>query len=112
LRPLWLNSEAVQIAEQGAKDAGMLFDLCGSPARAEEPAAALPHGDERKLGVARALATEPRFVLLDEPHGTKETGGLALAGLTTAPLAGRVISRIAPLLGVPQRPVTVARENT
>jgi branched-chain amino acid transport system ATP-binding protein len=27
----------------------------------------LPHGDERKLGVARALATEPRFVLLDEP---------------------------------------------
>jgi len=37
---------------------------------------------------------------------------LALAGLTAAPLAGRVISRIAPLLGVPQKPVTVARENT
>ena len=29
--------------------------------------AALAHGDERRLGVARALATEPRFVLLDEP---------------------------------------------
>jgi branched-chain amino acid transport system ATP-binding protein len=27
----------------------------------------LPHGDERKLGVARALATKPRFVLMDEP---------------------------------------------
>ena len=27
----------------------------------------LAHGDERRLGVARALATEPRFVLLDEP---------------------------------------------
>ncbi len=27
----------------------------------------LPHGDERRLGVARALATEPRFVLMDEP---------------------------------------------
>ena len=52
------------------------------------------------------------FVLLDEPHGTKETGGIALAGSTAAPLAGRVISRIAPLLGVPQRPVAVARENT
>ena len=42
------------------------------------------------------------FVLLDQPHGTKETAGFALAGYTAAPLAGRVISRIAPLLGVPQ----------
>jgi len=50
------------------------------------------------------------FVLLDEPHGTKDTGGIALAGMTAAPLAGRVISRIAPLLGVAQKPVT--RENT
>jgi len=31
------------------------------------PAASLAHGDERRLGVARALATEPAFVLLDEP---------------------------------------------
>ena len=35
--------------------------------RAGAPASILPHGDERKLGVARALATKPRFVLLDEP---------------------------------------------
>jgi branched-chain amino acid transport system ATP-binding protein len=34
---------------------------------ADAPAASLAHGDERRLGVARALATEPRFVLLDEP---------------------------------------------
>jgi branched-chain amino acid transport system ATP-binding protein len=34
---------------------------------ANPPAGALPHGDERRLGVARALATEPRFVLMDEP---------------------------------------------
>jgi branched-chain amino acid transport system ATP-binding protein len=31
------------------------------------PAGTLAHGDERRLGVARALATEPQFVLLDEP---------------------------------------------
>jgi len=36
-------------------------------AYAEAPAGALAHGDERRLGVARALATEPRFVLMDEP---------------------------------------------
>ena len=34
---------------------------------ADMPAGSLPHGDERRLGVARALATEPRFVLMDEP---------------------------------------------
>jgi cell division protein FtsI (penicillin-binding protein 3) len=54
------------------------------------------------------------FVLLDQPHGTKETGGFALAGYTAAPLAGKVISRIAPLLGVPNNapPVTLARGNS
>ena len=44
-----------------------LLGALGLGARADENAKALPHGDERKLGVARALATEPRFVLLDEP---------------------------------------------
>jgi len=44
-----------------------LLGALGLRARADENASALPHGDERKLGVARALATEPRFVLLDEP---------------------------------------------
>ena len=34
---------------------------------AEAPAGSLPHGDERRLGVARALATTPQFVLMDEP---------------------------------------------
>jgi branched-chain amino acid transport system ATP-binding protein len=31
------------------------------------PAGSLAHGDERRLGVARALAMEPAFVLMDEP---------------------------------------------
>ena len=44
-----------------------LLELLGLEARAEAPAGALAHGDERRLGVARALATEPRYVLLDEP---------------------------------------------
>jgi branched-chain amino acid transport system ATP-binding protein len=44
-----------------------LLEALGLEAQAERPAAVLPHGDERRLGVARALATEPRFVLMDEP---------------------------------------------
>lgn len=30
-------------------------------------ASSLPHGDERRLGILRALATRPHFLLLDEP---------------------------------------------
>ena len=54
------------------------------------------------------------FVLLDQPHGTKETGGFALANYTAVPIAAKVISRIAPLLGVPNTapPVTLARGNS
>jgi cell division protein FtsI (penicillin-binding protein 3) len=54
------------------------------------------------------------FVMLDEPHGTKETHGLALAGWTAAPLAGKVIARIAPMLGMPTSTpiVTATKENS
>ena len=56
-------------AREARRRARALLDALGLSGRAEESAAALPHGDERKLGVARALATEPRFVLMDEPAG-------------------------------------------
>jgi branched-chain amino acid transport system ATP-binding protein len=44
-----------------------LLESLGLMAHADAPAQALAQGDERRLGVARALATNPRFVLLDEP---------------------------------------------
>jgi branched-chain amino acid transport system ATP-binding protein len=44
-----------------------LLEMLGLSHRAKDEAAALPHGEASKLGVARALATNPRFVFMDEP---------------------------------------------
>ena len=54
-------------SREARRRAQELLGVLGLSGRAEEPAAVLPHGDERRLGVARALATRPRFVLMDEP---------------------------------------------
>jgi branched-chain amino acid transport system ATP-binding protein len=52
---------------EARRRADELLSLLSLSAHAELPAGSLAHGDERRLGVARALATEPRFVLMDEP---------------------------------------------
>ncbi len=52
---------------EAAKRTTELLGLLGLAEHADQPASSLPHGDERRLGVARALATDPRFVLMDEP---------------------------------------------
>jgi branched-chain amino acid transport system ATP-binding protein len=41
--------------------------------RADEVAASLPYGDRRRLEIARAMATEPKLVLLDEPAAGMNT---------------------------------------
>jgi branched-chain amino acid transport system ATP-binding protein len=52
---------------EAARRTRELLVLLGLDRYADRSAGSLAHGDERRLGVARALATEPRFVLMDEP---------------------------------------------
>jgi branched-chain amino acid transport system ATP-binding protein len=44
-----------------------LLRYCGLPRRHDERSSSLPYGDQRRLEVARALATDPKLLLLDEP---------------------------------------------
>jgi cell division protein FtsI (penicillin-binding protein 3) len=44
------------------------------------------------------------LVMMDEPKVTSETGGFTTGGAVSAPIAGHIIARIAPFLGMPRRP--------
>jgi branched-chain amino acid transport system ATP-binding protein len=54
-------------AREARTRADELLSLLGLTEQADAPAGSLAHGDERRLGVARALAMRPSFVLMDEP---------------------------------------------
>jgi branched-chain amino acid transport system ATP-binding protein len=47
--------------------ASELLEFVGLTGKGDELARNLPYGDMRRLEIARALATEPKLVLLDEP---------------------------------------------
>jgi branched-chain amino acid transport system ATP-binding protein len=50
-------------------DCAAVLDQCGLSAKANRPAGALPLLDRKRLELARALATAPRVLLLDEVAG-------------------------------------------
>jgi ABC-type branched-subunit amino acid transport system ATPase component len=57
-----------------------LLDSLGLRRMANMPASALPHGEERRVGIARAVAVGPKFLLLDEPAaGLDDRESLRLA---------------------------------
>ena len=47
--------------------ANQFLEFVGLKGRGQEIASSMPYGDQRRLEIARALATEPHLLMLDEP---------------------------------------------
>ncbi|MBN9063326.1 MAG: high-affinity branched-chain amino acid ABC transporter ATP-binding protein LivG [Rhizobiales bacterium 65-9] len=75
-RPGWMRAQEKHIADK----TGELLDFVGLGGRGDMLADKLPYGQQRLLEVARALAAEPKLLLLDEPAAglnVQETAALA-----------------------------------
>ena len=75
-----LRGPATRAEEAGIeRRAADLLDYVGIRSRANEAAGGLPYGDQRRLEIARALATDPVLLALDEPAAgmnASESAGL------------------------------------
>ncbi|HZO02407.1 MAG TPA: ABC transporter ATP-binding protein [Burkholderiales bacterium] len=61
------NKRTLAEEKQIERRALELLDYVGIRSKANDPAGSLAYGDQRRLEIARALATEPKLLALDEP---------------------------------------------
>ena len=79
------DRKTVEEERQIEARAAELLDYVGIRGRANDAAGSLPYGDQRRLEIARALATEPKLLALDEPAaGMNAAESLALRKLIQA----------------------------
>ncbi len=64
---LWRTTRFHQIERGALKRAQELLRLIGLQGKGDELSKNLPYGDQRRLEIGRALGSEPRLLLLDEP---------------------------------------------